>query len=74
MQPITTGGDQGTQPLGKLHRVEAVRASEQASALAEERVWARAQIQAKALPFKMLRPEVERWKMQYEEVEERYAA
>ena len=52
--------------------VEAVRASEEASAFAEERTWARAQIRAKALPFKMLCPEVERWKMQYEEVEERY--
>ena len=52
--------------------VEAVRASEQASAFTQERAWARAQVQAKALPFKVLRPEVERWKMQYEEIEERY--
>lgn len=52
--------------------VEAVRATEQTITFAQERALARAQIQAKALPFKLLRPEVERWMMHYEEMDERY--
>lgn len=52
--------------------VEAVRATEQANDFAQERAWAREQIRARACPFKMLQPAVERWMMSFEEVEERY--
>ena len=52
--------------------VEAVRATEAEHAFEKERAWARGQIMAKALPFKPLHPEVERWMKSYEEVEERY--
>jgi len=52
--------------------VEAVRATEAAYAFEEERAWARRQLLAKALPFKPLCPEIEGWRMSYEELEERY--
>ena len=52
--------------------VDSVRATEAAYAFAEERVWAREQVRRKAMPFKPLAPEVERWMMCYEEIEERY--
>ena len=52
--------------------VEAVKSSEAAVAFEEERRWAREQIKARSLPFKPSLPEVECWKMSYEEVEERY--
>ena len=52
--------------------VEAARATEAEHAFEQERAWAREHILAKALPFKPLVPEVERWMMGYEEVEERY--
>ena len=40
--------------------------------VAEERIWAREHILAKALPFKSLQPEIERWMMDYGEIHERY--
>ena len=52
--------------------VDAVKKSEAALAFEAERAWAREQVQLKALPFKPLPPEIEQWKMSYEEVEERY--
>ena len=52
--------------------VEAVRTSEATLSFEQERSWARQQILAKAKPFKPLRPEVEQWMKEYEEVEERY--
>ena len=47
--------------------VEAVRATEAAHAFEDERAWARAMILKKALPFKPLHSEIERWKLGYEE-------
>ena len=53
--------------------VDAVRTYEAAHAFVKERAWAREQIRKRALPFKMLSPDVERWKMSYDEIEERYS-
>ena len=52
--------------------VEASRATEAAVAFAEEQTEARRLLLAKALPFKPLCPEIEGWRMSFEEVEERY--
>ena len=52
--------------------VEAVRATEASAAFVVERAWARKQLQAKALPFKPLCPQIEAWRASYKEVEERY--
>ena len=52
--------------------VEAARATEASAAFAEERAWARRQLEAKALPFKPLCPQIEAWRASYKEVEERY--
>ena len=52
--------------------VEAVMMTESASAFAAERAWARRELARKALPFKPLGPDVERWMMAHEEIEERY--
>ena len=51
---------------------EAARATEAALAFEQERAWARRQLEAKALPFKPLCPDIDRWRMGYEELEERY--
>ena len=52
--------------------VEAARATEAACRFEKERSWARQQLVAKAFPFKPLSADVERWRMSYEELEERY--
>lgn len=52
--------------------VEASRATEAAASFAEEQAEARRLLVAKALPFKPLCPQVEGWRMSFEEVEERY--
>ena len=52
--------------------VEASLASEAAAAFKEEQAEARRLLLAKALPFKPLRPEIEAWCMNFEEVEEPY--
>ena len=52
--------------------LESVEVSESSSAFIAEREAARIALAAKALPFKPLHYIIERWKMQYEEVEERF--
>ena len=52
--------------------VDAVEVSKSASAFQAEREVVKRFLSAKALPFKPLHPDVERWKMQYEEIEERF--
>ena len=52
--------------------VEASRATEAAAAFAEEQAEARRLLLSKALPFKPLCPQIESWRMSFEEVEERY--